>query len=231
VLDQLKIPFETVYVEVKTVQDGWKMINTMQVRGAPVRCTSRCSIPPCLCGVVWERRSEGALHLEIPRGSRQGVRAYHGRRVEPQAIAIVGVLSLAVEMASAGPWGSAEACARFIERQLAHLVTARPTAVNMGEAAKRMTALAHSLASKPHATATSVHSGVLKQIEAFLERDIADNKAIGEAGANAILARAPPGKKVTVLTHCNTGSLATAGYGTALGIIRSLHARGRLAHV
>ena len=46
-----------------------------------------------------------------------------------------------------------------------------------------------------------------------------------------VLARAPPGKNVTVLTHCNTGALATAGYGTALGVIRSLHARGRLAHV
>lgn len=38
-------------------------------------------------------------------------------------------------------------------------------------------------------------------------------------------------RKLNILTHCNTGSLATAGYGTALGVIRSLQARGRLHHV
>lgn len=141
------------------------------------------------------------------------------------------MLSLAVEMRGAGPWVSALKCAEFVESRLRHLVTARPTAVNMGEAAKRLTAHAHNLAAKPRATAESVHAGVLAEIEDFLKRDIADNKAIGEAGAAAILARCPPGKKVAVITHCNTGSLATAGYGTALGIIRSLHSRGRLAHV
>ena len=38
------------------------------------------------------------------------------------------------------------------------------------------------------------------------------------------------GSKVRVLTHCNTGSLATAAYGTALGVVRSLHESGQLAH-
>lgn len=50
----------------------------------------------------------------------------------------------------------------------------------------------------------------------MLEDDIKDNKAIGAYGAEAILKQARNGK-ATVLTHCNTGSLATAGYGTALG--------------
>lgn len=36
---------------------------------------------------------------------------------------------------------------------------------------------------------------------------------------------------LNVLTHCNTGSLATAGFGTALGVVRALHAQGRLHHV
>jgi hypothetical protein len=61
-------------------------------------------------------------------------------------------------------------------------------------------------------------------------------QAIGAAGAAALLsavaargsANARPGGKVTVLTHCNTGSLATAGYGTALGVVRALHEQGRL---
>ena len=43
-------------------------------------------------------------------------------------------------------------------------------------------------------------------------------------------ARGKHSGKVRVLTHCNTGSLATAAYGTALGVIRSLHETGQLAH-
>jgi hypothetical protein len=62
----------------------------------------------------------------------------------------------------------------------------------------------------------------------MLEKDIADNRAIGDAGAKAILSHCPRDNMVRILTHCNTGSLATAGYGTALGVIRSLHSLKRL---
>lgn len=52
----------------------------------------------------------------------------------------------------------------------------------------------------------------------MLEKDLKDNRSIGDLGAQHLLERAAPkGGKVTVLTHCNTGALATAGYGTALG--------------
>ncbi len=60
-------------------------------------------------------------------------------------------------------------------------------------------------------------------------------QVMGAYGADALLAEAKArGKglagRLRVLTHCNTGSLATAGYGTALGVIRTLHARGQLEH-
>lgn len=67
-------------------------------------------------------------------------------------------------------------------------------------------------------------------IEEMLEKDVSDNKAIGDAGAKEILARYPGDTLVRVLTHCNTGSLATASYGTALGVIRTLHALKRLGN-
>lgn len=57
----------------------------------------------------------------------------------------------------------------------------------------------------------------------MLEKDISDNKAIGTNGAKAILESNSKDGAVRVLTHCNTGSLATAGYGTALGVVRKLH--------
>jgi methylthioribose-1-phosphate isomerase len=65
----------------------------------------------------------------------------------------------------------------------------------------------------------------------MLEKDIADNKAIGDFGAREILNSVSGDSLVRILTHCNTGSLATAGYGTALGVIRRLHELKRLEHV
>lgn len=68
----------------------------------------------------------------------------------------------------------------------------------------------------------------ISDVEAMLAADIADNKAIGENGAKEILLKIPGDNMVRILTHCNTGSLATAGYGTALGVIRSIHEIKRL---
>lgn len=62
----------------------------------------------------------------------------------------------------------------------------------------------------------------------MLMKDVADNISIGNLGARDIVRNMPEGSFVRVLTHCNTGSLATAGYGTALGVIRSLHEMGKL---
>lgn len=67
---------------------------------------------------------------------------------------------------------------------------------------------------------------MIEAIEKLLIKDICDNKAIGKFGAETVLS--PPVVKCKVLTHCNTGSLATAGYGTALGVIRRLHELGKL---
>lgn len=68
----------------------------------------------------------------------------------------------------------------------------------------------------------------LDTIELMLEKDLADNRAIGEVGADAILKHAFKDNSVRILTHCNTGALATSGYGTAMGVIRSLNSRNRL---
>ncbi len=58
------------------------------------------------------------------------------------------------------------------------------------------------------------------------EDDLASCRAIGEYGAGLI-----EGEQPVILTHCNAGALATAGYGTALGVIRSVHARNPRLHV
>lgn len=97
-------------------------------------------------------------------------------------------------------------------------------------AAEELTRLANQLSANENVTTEQMKWKFLSETELMLAKDIADNRAIGEHGANAILNGIPSGL-VRVLTHCNTGSLATAGYGTALGVVRRLHEVNRLEHV
>jgi methylthioribose-1-phosphate isomerase len=77
---------------------------------------------------------------------------------------------------------------------------------------------------------TSYLSRIINWAEELYKADLATNKAIGTHGSEVIFLkdRDKSVEKVNILTHCNTGSLATSGYGTALGVVRALHEQGRL---
>lgn len=62
----------------------------------------------------------------------------------------------------------------------------------------------------------------------MLKQDVKTNMTIGNNGAQEILSKNASKDGIRILTHCNTGSLATSGYGTALGVIRSLHKMEKL---
>ncbi|XP_058044933.1 methylthioribose-1-phosphate isomerase [Ahaetulla prasina] len=163
---------------------------------------------------------------------RQGWEAIRSMKVRgAPAIAIIGCLSLAVELHNKGheelSLGNLEI---FVLDSLSYLISARPTAVNMARAAQELGHFVQQEAKNEGTTPESLRESVINWAEMLLEKDLEDNKSIGEHGARHLLQRVGQ-DKVRVLTHCNTGSLATAGYGTALGIIRSLHAMGRLEHV
>jgi methylthioribose-1-phosphate isomerase len=98
------------------------------------------------------------------------------------------------------------------------LARTRPTAVNLFWAIDRMRRLHSSLNGQPREQVAAIMVEEAKQIR--LE-DIAICKAIGSNGASLV-----PDHK-TVLTHCNAGALATAGYGTALGVIRAAVSAGK----
>jgi eIF-2B alpha/beta/delta-related uncharacterized proteins len=73
---------------------------------------------------------------------------------------------------------------------------------------------------------------VITHAEFMLQRDVGDNKAIGNHGARDILDNLPASRSsVRLVTICNTGSLACASYGTALGVARSLHAMDKLESI
>ncbi|XP_049976724.1 methylthioribose-1-phosphate isomerase isoform X2 [Alexandromys fortis] len=161
--------------------------------------------------------------------ARDAIRAMKVRGAP--AIALVGCLSLAVELRAGAGGPGLTALVAFVQDQLRLLVAARPTAVNMARAARDLARVAAREAEREGATEETVRERVIRFAEDMLEKDLKDNRNIGDLGARHLLEHTNPrGGKVTVLTHCNTGALATAGYGTALGVIRSLHEMGRLEH-
>ncbi len=105
-----------------------------------------------------------------------------------------------------------------IEADLELLARSRPTAVNLFWALERMRRYLANLSGDPHPS-------LLAEARRIHEEDIAANRRMGTLGAALIQDRC------TVLTHCNTGSLATGGYGTALGVIRAAYAAGHISQV
>lgn len=157
ILDQKKLPHQTVYLDLNTVQDAWNAIRDMNVRGAP-------------------------------------------------AIAIVAALSLArvlshhdIVKASAHTHTLA-----YINQQLDHLVTARPTAVNLLDAVTKLKA---AVAAVPPAADDEVLRAVyINSAEQMLVDDVRDNKNIGRHGSAWLRAHAGLGDSpFAILTHCNTG--------------------------
>jgi len=98
------------------------------------------------------------------------------------------------------------------------LARTRPTAVNLFWAIDRMKRLYEGMAAQP---VEAIRQRLVDEALLVKVEDIAINEAMGRHGADLI----PDGK--TVLTHCNAGALATAGYGTALGVIRAAVAQGK----
>ncbi len=110
------------------------------------------------------------------------------------------------------------------ERICSRLAGTRPTAVNLFWAINRMKALFGSLRAS-RAAMSEIKDKFLAEAHAMYDEDIAACRSMGTFGA-ALLPR-----EGGVLTHCNAGALATCGYGTALGVIRSAVEQGKQIHV
>ncbi|MFF7450730.1 MULTISPECIES: S-methyl-5-thioribose-1-phosphate isomerase [unclassified Streptomyces] len=104
-----------------------------------------------------------------------------------------------------------------VRAAVARIREARPTAVNLMVCVDRVMA-----------RFDEGLGAVLEEAVAVQREDVEANRAMGRHGADWLLERVDVERPLRILTHCNTGALATAGWGTALGVIRELHARGRL---
>ena len=172
-VDQTKVPYEYVMVDIKTGDEMYDAIKNMIVRGAPAI----------------------------------GVSAAHG------------VVLYAQELMKKG-LSRSEFVSQLTEKAK-YLKTSRPTAVNLMWAVDRQLEVLNN--------STSDIAGIveeLKQNGIKMENDdISINKRIGDNGAEVV----PKG--ATILTHCNAGALATVGYGTALGVVRSAYAKDNTIQV
>ncbi|KPI16276.1 Methylthioribose-1-phosphate isomerase [Actinobacteria bacterium OK074] len=130
------------------------------------------------------------------------------------AIGAAGAYGVAIAVLQGRREGWSEAQVR---EAVARVREARPTAVNLMVCVDRvMTRFDEGL------------EAVLEEAAAVHREDVAANRAMGGHGADWLLKRVGVDRPLRILTHCNTGALATAGWGTALGVIRELHARGRV---
>jgi methylthioribose-1-phosphate isomerase len=135
------------------------------------------------------------------------------------AIGVTAAMGVAIELGRVPD----DELATGLERICQRLARTRPTAVNLAWALDRMREhLAPLVAAGAHAD--EVRAAARSLAERIRDEDIASCHEMGEAGAELL----PENGRV--LTHCNTG-LATSGYGTALGVIRSAASRGRIHRV
>jgi len=167
-LDQRKLPHETVYNDYISYTAVAQAIRDMVIRGAPAI----------------------------------GAAAAYGLALTAQRTTAVSVLALRDELAVAADV----------------LSQSRPTAVNLFWAIDRMTAR---IADPALDSIAALQSATLAEAHAIAAEDVAINKQIG-LNAQPLIP-----DEATIIHHCNTGSLATVDYGTALGIIRMAHEQGK----
>lgn len=178
--------------------------------------------------VLDQLRLPHEFHYDAVSTSEEAFDSIASMRVRgAPAIAIVASLGLAVELHNTPlTVSSAEEAISSIDKSLDYLKQSRPTAVDLTNAINQLKRKI-----REYKTKEDIANAFIEEAEAIFAKDLKTNMAIGEHGAEWLRKHgASSDSTVSVLTHCNTGSLATSGHGTALGIIRSLHTAGLLRH-
>src|SRR4030042_807320 len=137
------------------------------------------------------------------------------------AIGVAAAMGLALG-ASSIKSGNYDAFNKHFMKMADEFIRARPTAVNLQWAVKRMTGVVESCRDVP---VKHIKEMLRIESEKILNEDISINKTIGRNGQTLIP------EEARILTHCNAGSLATGGYGTALGVIRAAREAGKEVEV
>ena len=135
------------------------------------------------------------------------------------AIGVAGAFGLALAALSSEA-ADCDALLQELRSAADALIATRPTGANLSWAVKRTLA-----AAEDASDIESARTNALREAKAIQREDIEGNKALGRHALELVPERA------TFLTHCNAGALATAGYGTALGIVRAAAEAGKRVNV
>jgi methylthioribose-1-phosphate isomerase len=185
------------------------MVSTVEWRNGAVRLLDQSRLPAHVeyveCRTV-EAVAQAIVNLKVRGAPAIGVTAAMGVALGAQSIATENQELFVKEVEAIGD----------------RLAATRPTAVNLFWAVDRMKRKLQGLRDQPIA---SIKTALVAESQAIHDEDIALCKAMGRHGAQLI----KDGQ--TVLTHCNAGALATAGYGTALGVIRAACEQGKKLQV
>lgn len=214
VLDQLLLPAEKKYIPISDVKEAWSVIRTMQIRGAPL-----IAIVACL-----------GLAVDLKSDSKKIEELSSIKEVKFDKVAL------------------SEKIVAYVVEKIDYLRTSRPTAVNLFNAMDELISVVNAEKElvktekkmfEPSEIVERIFGVVVKHAEFMLDRDVSDNKAIGSHGAKLLLDNLNKNtdsddtkkKGIRMITICNTGSLATADHGTALGVARSLNSTGDLSSI
>ncbi len=185
------------------------MVETLEWTDAGVRFIDQTKLPTEETYVVCTTQEQVAdvIRTMVVRGA--------------PAIGVAAAMGIALGVKNSRANSEAELRREFDE--IARIIgETRPTAVNLFWAIQRMRAKLNSLRGK---SVAEIKSAVVEEAKRMHAEDIAANRAMGRHGATLMPSSGG------VLTHCNAGALATAGYGTALGVIRAAVEAGKKIHV
>ena len=185
------------------------MVETLEWTDAGVRFIDQTKLPTEETYVVCTTHEQVAdvIRTMVVRGA--------------PAIGVAAAMGIALGVKNSRANSEAELRREFDE--IARIIgETRPTAVNLFWAIQRMRAKLNSLRGK---SVAEIKSAIVEEAKRMHAEDIAANRAMGRHGATLMPSSGG------VLTHCNAGALATAGYGTALGVIRAAVEAGKKIHV
>ena len=192
-----------------------KLPRTIEIAkdGTWVRIIDQTKLPYELSYITitqWERMVEAIQRLEI-RGA--------------PALGVAGASALCLFATNQSNAVDISSFLDDLSRVSKSVATARPTAVNLSWGVRRAYKAALNARSLPTAEVKSLTQALIQETHAICEEDERSCRLIGANGASLFT------EPSTVLTHCNAGSLATAYYGTALGVIYSAFEQGKITRV
>ena len=215
-LDQTKLPVKVAWISCDTYQRVGKAIQKLEVRGAPaIGAAAAFAMVLAWRQITVKQKTSATVQADDTLVTDTKMQTY--------AAMLLGK--------NLGEKGSRSKIPPILKRLLKKfdaarrkLDASRPTAVNLSWATKVMYDAACKMV-EAGLNITQIDSELDALAIKIYEQDIAKNKQMGEYGADVVP------RNAIILTHCNAGALATCGWGTALGVIRSANEQGKVKMV